>query len=152
MLESKVSGAILRAYENHLEIEKTGIFGGIGSDSRIEYSDIAEIGHKPANHAVNGFIHIATYKPDGSYFTVHKMSDMFKDDIRNYFNYPVRHAKTLVPLIDYINNWLKENGSGPASKSAGKVDTATQLKALKDLLNAGLISQEDFDKQTAGLN
>ena len=110
MLESKVSGAILRAYENHLEIEKTGIFGGIGSDSRIEYRDIAEIGHKPANHAVNGFIHIATYKPDGSHFTVHKMSDMFKDDIRNYFNYPVRHAKTLVPLIDHINNWLKKNG------------------------------------------
>ena len=49
------------------------------------------------------------------------------------------------------DNWIKENGSGPVSKSAGKVDPSTQLKALQDLLNAGLISQEDFDKQSKDL-
>ena len=147
MLEAKVSGAVIRCFDDYLTIEKTGMFGGIAFDPNIKFSDIAELGHKKASHMLNGFIHISTFSPDGTFFTVHKMSEMFQGNVKNFFNYTVKQGENLLPILDHINNWLSVNGSGPAIKSAGKVDKDTQAKALKDLFDAGLISQADFEIQ-----
>lgn len=148
MIEAKVSGATLRAHEDFLEIDASGLLTKHIVDEKIQYSNIAEISFKDATIMVKGYIHFATFRPDGTYFVVKGTLDSLNAESRNHFIFSTGQSKQLKVLKEHIEKWIAENGSGPSKKSAGKVDKDAQLKALQDLLNAGLISQEDFEKQS----
>lgn len=115
-------------------------------------SNLAAVGVSPGTLMMGGHIQFAEYEEDGKFFVATKFSEAMDVRCKNWYHLSKAGNDKAYELKKYLDNWLRENGSGPISKSAGKVDTETQLKALKELLNSGLISQEDFDKQSRGLN
>ena len=151
MLEAKVSGAFLRAHADHLEIESTGLLTKFIVDEKIEYVDIAEIGFKDATIMVKGFIHFAKFRPDGTFFTVKNTLDSLNGEVRNHFIFSTGQSKPVKEIKEFIENWKNENGKATLSKSAGVVDKKTQIEALNKLLETGLISQADYDKQSKSI-
>ena len=157
MFEVEINKTIYRVTDEQIEVtpgnmkDKMQVKMGVAKEI-IPLSNLAAIGVSPGTLMVGGHIQFAEFEDDGTYFVANKFSEALDPRCKNWFHLSKPGNEKAIQLKEYVENWLRENGTGPISRSAGKVDTDTQLKALKDLLNAGLISQEDFDKQSKGFN
>lgn len=157
MIEIPYYGGKMILHEDHLQItpstflEKKSLeFGKI--DSVIQFADIAGIGFRDASLMSNGFIQFAVYDKNGNFNICSTMGDTFKDTARNVFHFTRGQKNEIVKARAIVAEYLEKNGGGLKSKSSGKVDTSAQLKALNDLLSAGLITREDFDEQAKHLS
>jgi len=156
-MQAKYQGGSLILHDDYIEVHATGLlekgtqkFGT--TDKTIKLEKIAAIGWKEPSLMSNGFMHLALFDDNGSYFLCNSLSDTFNGQARNVFMFTKGQKEGMLNLKAKINDYLEEYGTGPASKSGGKVEASKQLKALQDLLAAGLISQQDFEEQTRGLN
>lgn len=115
-------------------------------------ADLAGVGLSPATLMLGGHIQFAEYESDGSSFIANKFSEALDSRCKNWFHINKSDNAKALELKKYVENWISENSSGASnSKTAGKVDDSKQRKALEELLEAGLISKEDYEKQIKNL-
>ena len=156
-MEVKYQGGKLILHDDYIEVKATGLLekgtqklGTIAKSIKLE--EIAGLGWKEPSMMSNGFLQLAPFDTHGSSFVCQTVGDTFRDGAKNVFMFTKGQRQGMNDLKTKIESYIAEFGSGPRSKSAGKVDNATQVKALTELLEAGLISKEVYKKQIAEID
>ncbi len=145
-------GKILNVYEDRctISIKKgamsfmTGNF--FNGEKEFLYANISSIQFKPAGALVNGFIQ---FEFPGAV----SGKDNFGSE--NSFIYQRRSLpnEDVEPVVDFIRHKVKTSKQ-QATTVTNALSPAEELKKFKDLLDVGVISQEEFDtkkKQLLGL-
>lgn len=146
-------GDILVVYEDRILIRHKGALNffamGIKGDKTVYYTDITAIQFKKAGF-VAGHIQFAimgSHEDKGGAFsaagdentiTIGSEQNAYAEEIVNYMNSKIREFKTARGTTQVVNN----------------VSSADEILKFKQLLDAGIITQEEFDakkKQLLGL-
>lgn len=149
------TGTTLEVYDTYLIINfmRTGgigtmtaniLSGGTTGGKRINFSDITAIQFKEPAGMTVGFIQFA-------YPGSREMRDSVVAAINDENAIPVspQNLEEARKIVEYIENKRVELKNG-----ASQVSSADELKKFKDLLDAGIITQEEFEgkkKQLLGL-
>ena len=147
------SGDILEVYENYIIIKHKGLLNalsmGLKGDKTIYYSDISAIEFKEPGMFTSGMIQFSILGGNeniGGYLSAHT------DENTIIFTNNVPYAKQ---IRDYINNRIKEIKTNKNNQVVQQAfSAADEIKKFKDLLDVGVISQEEFEakkKQLLGL-
>lgn len=143
-------GDILCVYEDRVVIQHKGVLNffamGMKGDKTLYYSDITSVQYKKPGFTA-GYIQFSL--PGGRENTGGVMGAT-QDENTITLNSKV--ASEAEKVVEYINNKLREAKSGGSVQAA--LSPADELKKFKELLDMGVISQEEFDakkKQILGL-
>lgn len=125
--------------------------GGNNGLKRVKITDITSIQHKEPTKNIVGFVQFAY---PGSIESRGGAATAINDE--NAIPYYIERVSEMREIVDYIEN-AREKGRNkpfePVVINQG-VSAADELKKYKDLLDAGVITQEEFDakkKQLMGM-
>ena len=148
------SNGQVEAYDDKIVIKRKGFFGiaaqGIKGDRTIYYTDLKGIEYKKPTMLANGYIQFITNieLANDSNVTIIGTSSVeaLKDPntvILRAFkkNNVIQYEK----LHDFVMD--KFNESKESSVNTPMFSNADELKKFKDLLDLGVITQEEFDLQ-----
>lgn len=154
------TGSTLEVYDDYLVLTHVSwgggtltalqnlAYGGDNGGKRINYSDITAIQFKQPNGSADGYIQFAY---PGSSENKVGMSGAFTDEntiMVSPWNF--EEAKTIVQFIEE----RRKNSKNSSNVVVNNVSAAEELKKFKELLDMGIITQEEFDakkKQILGL-
>ena len=142
----RFGGTIVEIFDDYLEIQP-GLLDKISTDKKIEFTKIGEVVLKEPTIWVKGTIHIATLRPNGTYFAIRGLADTFNGEARNFFTVSRGQNNDAKKLRDHVNNWIEKNGTRKRDASQAKVSKSEQLKALEELHKKGLISDKEFEAE-----
>ncbi len=138
---------ILRVYNDRVSLQviknlrsfmTSNYFGGT---KEIFYSDIIGVQYKEAGSVVAGYIQFETASG--------RAKDNFNNE--NSFTFSDVYLKNEVALqvVNFVRAKVREARAPQAApvQVVQQVSAADELKKLKDLLDAGAITQEEFDEQ-----
>lgn len=138
---------ILRVYNDRVSLQviknlrsfmTSNFFGGT---KEIFYSDIIGVQYKEAGSVVAGYIQFETASG--------RAKDNFNNE--NSFTFSDAYLKNEVALqvVNFVRAKVREARAPQAApvQVVQQVSAADELKKLKDLLDAGAITQEEFDEQ-----
>lgn len=157
LYEVSCAGLTLSVYEDCVSIAPKGFLGfaakGMAGERKIFYKDITSVQFKPSSKLLSGFIEF--------YFAGHNTTKqgggLFAGTTNdNRFTFHNKYLEDMQKINDYIQGKINQpiavaTPIAPPQNSANNLD---ELKQLKQLLDAGIITQEDFDakkKQILGL-
>lgn len=149
-LENKYVGGTLNVYEDKVVIVRKGVISfmthGLKGDKTIFYSNITSVQFKKGG-LQNGYIQFSV--KGGKESTGGLIAAEFDENsllIHRSMNDKAEQ------IVEFINKKLSEVNSGGTVVQA--LSSADELKKFKDLLDSGIITQEEFDakkKQLLGL-
>lgn len=138
---------ILRVYNDRVSLQviknlrsfmTSNFFGGT---KEIFYSDIIGVQYKEAGSVVAGYIQFETASG--------RAKDNFNNE--NSFTFSDAYLKNEVAsqVVNFVRAKVREARAPQAApvQVVQQVSAADELKKLKDLLDAGAITQEEFDEQ-----
>jgi len=146
------AGDILLVFEDRIVIRRTGIGNallmGLKGDKTIFFSDITSIQHKAAGSGFTaGYIQFSIpggkEAQGGVWQAVHDENTItFKEN-----------TKEVEEMVKYLQDRLREVKSPKpqAATIVNQVSAADELLKFKNLLDAGVLTQEEFDKKKAEL-
>lgn len=156
-------GTTLIVYENRCIISTTStgkafMFGGLmkatRGDKEIYYSDITSVQFKNLE-TTTGFIQFEYPGSQSGNNYTSENSFIFSATIGTNRYHELQ--RIMPPIYEYIQKRIrvyKENKNSTATIIKQDLSSADEIKKFKDLLDAGIISQEEFDakkKQLLGL-
>jgi hypothetical protein len=156
MLEAKGQTADVRIHEDRIEIIPHGFFEKIqiktgNTQTEIKLQDLAAVGFSKATMMVNGHIQFAPFEADGSFHVANTTMQTLNTNVKNVVNYTKKHLPEFEAIRAHLLKYLAENATGPAALAGGKVDSKDQIKAMKKLLDLGVISEAEFKENTINL-
>lgn len=151
-------GKILDVYDNKVVFSSTkststlvtGLVFGTSvtqGEKTIYYKDAIGVQYKPSSIA-DGYIQVETAAGG-----VTSSSSQYGGENSIQFSGKERNAEAEI-IVDFIKNKIEEIKNAPAGGIIQQVSPAEELKKFKDLLDAGIITQEEFDtkkKELLGL-
>ncbi len=140
-------------YENRVVIERKGVLGfltqGLAGSKTIPINSIESVQYKEGNSAVNGFIQFGVRGGlegrKGVFRATH-------DENTVMFSAANNHVGRLVK--DYIEARILNRDASGGTTVINQLSGADELKKYKELLDTGVINQEEFDakkKQILGI-
>ena len=149
-LENKYFGSTLNVYEDKIVIVRKGMLAfmnyGLKGDKTIFYSNLTSIQFKKGG-ITNGYVQFSIKggkESSGGLLSAER-------DENSFVIHPSMNNEA-EKIVEFINKKLSEVNSGGTVVQA--LSSADELKKFKDLLDAGIITQEEFDakkKQLLGL-
>ena len=138
----------LYVYDDKIVIERKGLLAHhIDGSKTIPISSITNIQFKPANMAINGFIQFAVLGG------VESKAGVFTAQFdENSVVFQKKNLKVAEEIKDFLEKKISERATG--ATIVQQVSSADELKKFKELLDSGIITQEEFDakkKQLLGL-
>ena len=151
-------GKILDVYDNKVVFSSTkststlvtGIVFGTSvtqGEKTIYYKDAIGVQYKPSSIA-DGYIQVETAAGG-----VTSSSSQYGGENSIQFSGKERNAEAEI-IVAFIKNKIEEIKNAPVGGIVQQVSPAEELKKFKDLLDAGIITQEEFDtkkKELLGL-
>ena len=142
-------GKILDVYDNKVVFSSTkststvvtGLVFGTSvtqGEKTIYYKDAIGVQYKPSSIA-DGYIQIETAAGG-----VTSSSSQYGGENSIQFSGKERNAEAEI-IVNFIKNKIEEIKNAPAGGIVQQVSPAEELKKFKELLDAGIISQEEFD-------
>lgn len=147
------TGSYIEAYEDFLVIAHMGtkqvsnaIRGGVTGSKRINYSDLTSIQFREPSGAAVGFIQVIY---PGSIESKGGVLDMINDEN----SVPIMPCDTEYAreIVNYIERRKVEIESQPSTSNVPTVSVADEILKFKNLLDCGVITQEEFDKKKSEL-
>lgn len=147
-------GDKLTVFEDRIVIKHKGALNflamGINGDKVVYFTDITGIQYKPAG-MVNGHLQFSILGGNES-----KGGILNAASDENTITFTSQRNREAQDIHDYLNNKLREIKSTKNTPivQAAPASAADELKKFKDLLDMGIITQEEFDakkKQLLGL-
>lgn len=140
LYELDCAGKRFRVYEDCISFSPKGLTGfltkGISGERKIYYKDISSIQFKESSKLLSGFIEFyivgQNTKQGGGLFS--------GTDNENRFTFYNKQLPTMLEIKEFIENKL----NGDNSKSSNDLD---DLIKLKELLDKGIITQEEFNQK-----
>lgn len=143
------TGSYIEVYEDYLVIAHMGtgaiantMRGGVTGGKRINYTDLTSIQFKEPGGAAVGFIQVIY---PGSIENKGGVLDMINDEN----SVPVMPCDTEYAreLVNYIERRKVEIKNQPASASSPALSAADEILKFKNLLDSGVITQEEFESK-----
>lgn len=145
-------GDILSVYEDRVVIQHKGVLNffamGMKGDKALYYSDITSVQFKKPSFITAGYIQFSI--PGGKENTGGVMGAVQDENTITFNSKVVAEAEK---IVEFLNQKLREVKSGKGTVQAA-LSPAEELKKFKELLDMGVISQEEFDtkkKQILGM-
>ena len=113
-------------------------------EKTIYYSDCIGIQFKQSKFAI-GYLQLETASSNGN----NKSSNFFAENSFT-FDTTVISNEQMIEVADYVKSRVdavKKGGTAPASTNNNNMSVADELLKLKQLLDMGVLSQEEFDEQ-----
>lgn len=113
-------------------------------EKTIYYSDCIGVQFKQSKFAI-GYLQLETASSNGN----NRASNFFTENSFT-FDESVISNERMVEVADYVKSRVddvKKGGSAPVSTNNNNVSVADELLKLKQLLDMGILSQEEFDEQ-----
>ncbi len=113
-------------------------------EKTIYYSDCIGVQFKQSKFAI-GYLQLETASSNG----YNKASNFFAENSFTYDETVISNER-MVEVADYVKSRVdavKKGGSAPVSANNNNVSVADELLKLKQLLDMGVLSQEEFDEQ-----
>ncbi len=154
IFEVSCAGITLSVYEDCVSLTPKGFLGfatkGMAGERKIFYKDISSVQFKPSTKLLSGFIEFYfaghnTQKQGGGLFA--------GTNNDNRFTFYHKFLPDMVKINDYIQSKIN-NITITNPPTIDNTDSVTELKKYKQLLDDGIITQEDYDtkkKQLLGL-
>lgn len=152
LYEISCAGITLSVYEECISLTPKGFLGlaakGMTGERKIFYKDISSVQFRPSTKLLSGFIEFYfaghnTQKQGGGLFAGTNNDNRF-----TFYN-------KFLPDMLKINDYIQAKINNPATDAiVATNDNVAELKKYKQLLDDGVITQEDFDakkKQLLGL-
>jgi len=133
---------VLSAQKNFMAFITQNLLNG---DKEFYYDNLTSIQHKQATKWINGYIQ---FEYPGS----HSSGNDFGSENSFAFQLAKLDNEKVNQAVEYIREKIKEARSPKAAAAA--LSPAEELKKFKELLDCGVITQEEFDakkKQLLGL-
>lgn len=133
---------VLSVQKNFMSFLTQNLLNG---DKEFYYENLTSIQHKQASKWINGYIQ---FEYPGS----HSSSNDFNSENSFAFQLAKLDNEKVNQAVEYIRGKIKEARNPKATSAA--LSPAEELKKFKELLDIGVISQEEFDakkKQLLGL-
>lgn len=149
-----VRGRCMKVYDNHVVISTkaslSSFITGNASDGEktIYYRDCIGIQFKQSGLQI-GYLQLET----ASGIMNMKQNNFFNENSFT-FDTTVQSNEKMQEVAEYIRNRVEEAKNGGNAKIESTVSNADELKKFKELLDMGIITQEEFDakkKQLLGL-
>ena len=152
--EVSCAGNTLRVYEDCVSFTPKGMLGffskGVAGERKIFYKDIASIQFKESSRLLSGFIEF--------YVVVHLTKQgggLFAGTSNeNRFTFYHKFLPLMCEIRDYVQNKINSKDNNQQTTVMNQTSSADELRKFKQLLDEGIISQEEFDtkkKQILGL-
>lgn len=153
LYEVSCAGITLSVYEDCVSLTPKGFLGfaakGMAGERKIFYKDISSVQFRPSTKLLSGFIEFYfaghnTQKQGGGLFA--------GTNNDNRFTFHNKFLPDMVKINDYIQS--KINNPSSTAPVQQETSTADELRKYKQLLDDGIITQEDYDtkkKQLLGL-
>lgn len=153
LFEVSCAGTTLSVYEDCISLTPKGALGfltkGTAGERKIFYKDITSIQFKQSTKLVSGFIEF--------YFAGHNTQKQGQGAFYgaandNRFTFYNKFLPEMLQINDFIQS--KINNPSPAAPLQQETSATNELRKYKQLLDDGIITQEDFDakkKQLLGL-
>lgn len=149
------TGTTMRVYEDYVTIKHSGIInalakGGAKGEKRILYNSIMAVEYKKATTIAPGFIQFSIPGADRMGGNLSAAAD------ENSIIFDASKNQTTQQIVDYIERRRIEISKPQVIQVTQKQQTFSvdEIKKLKELLDMGIISQEEFaakKKQILGL-
>lgn len=145
-------GDILLVYEDRVVLRHKGVLNffamGIKGDKTLYYADITSVEYKRSGVLAG---HIQFSIPGGNEHTGGVFSSASDENTITVS----KNEEIAEKVVSYINNKIKEYKARKNSETfIQQVSSADELKKFKELLDMGIITQEEFDakkKQLLGI-
>ena len=134
---------VLVAQKNFMSLLTQNILNG---DKEFYYSNLTSVQFKQASKWINGYIQ---FEYPGS----HSSANDFNSENSFAFQLAKIDNETVGKAVDFIKSKIRE-AKNPTQTVINATSAADELKKFKDLLDAGIITQEEFDakkKELLGL-
>lgn len=147
------TGSYIEVYKDYLVIAHMGVGtvsnvmrGGVTGAKRINYTDLTSIQFREPSGAAVGFIQVIY---PGSIESKGGVLDMINDEN----SVPVMPCDTEYAreIVNYIERRKVEIESQPNASNVPAVSVADEILKFKNLLDSGIITQEEFDKKKSEL-
>lgn len=153
---NNIEGAqkILNIYKDHIELTqiknaRAAISGNWTQGSKvIYYSDMTSVQYREATNALLGYIQ----------FEVPGIGTSSNFNSENSWTFDITTNDLAQEIVDYVKSRIREykeiSRTGFNSLKNNQFSTADEIKKFKELLDSGIITQEEFDakkKQLLGL-
>ena len=134
----------LAIFEDYIEFNFTGgavkkYMSGFGGVKKVYYHQINSIQKRDANDIVNGTIE----------FELPGMAASSFSKSENLITYLPKYQEEADKIYDYVNNKILEINSAqsqPSQVIQNEASPMAKLKEAKELLDMGVITQEEFDE------
>ena len=131
---------VLTAQKNFMSFMTQNLLNG---DKEFYYSNLTSVQFKQASKFINGFIQ---FEYPGS----HSSANDFNSENSFAFRLAKLDNETANKAVDFIKSKIREL-KNPSQTVIATASTADELKKFKDLLDAGIITQEEFDAKKKDL-
>ena len=134
---------ILKVYEDHCVLAAQKTFMSfmtnnlLNGNKEFYYSDLTSVQYKEASKLFNGYIQ---FEYPGS----HSSGDDFNSENSFAFMRSKVDNETVATVVDFIKKKIRE-AKNPTATVVVAASSADELKKFKELLDAGIITQEEFD-------
>lgn len=135
---------VLVAQKNFMSFMTQNMFNG---DKEFYYADLTSVQFKQASKWVNGYIQ---FEYPGS----HSSGNDFNSENSFAFQLSKLDNETATKAVDFIKTKIRESKNSASPVVVAATSSADELKKFKELLDLGIISQEEFDakkKELLGL-
>lgn len=113
-------------------------------EKTIYYSDCIGVQFKKSQFAI-GYLQLETASSNGN----NKSSNFFAENSFTFDETVISNEK-MIEVADYVKSRVdavKKGGTAPVSTNNNNLSVADELLKLKQLLDMGVLSQEEFDEQ-----
>lgn len=151
---AKGANGQVEAYDDKIVITRKGFLGvvtqGLKGDRTIYYSDLKGIEYKKPTFVANGYIQFITSAELANTSNVSILGGTTGKGAKDPNTVVLRAFKKenvaqYIALHDFVMEKFEESKNKKFVTS--NISTADELKKFKELLDSGVISQEDFDTQ-----
>lgn len=146
-----VRGRYMKVYENRVLIGVKATFGSLvtgnvsDGEKTIYYRDCVGVQFKESGFQL-GYLQLET----ASGIMNMQQSNFFNENTFT-FDTSVQSNDKMIEVADYVRSKVEEAKNGGGQTIIKEVSAADELKKFKELLDMGVITQEEFDKKKTQL-
>lgn len=155
LFEVECAGTLFRVYDDCVSLSPKGFLGfaskGLAGERKLFYKDISSVQFKESTKLLSGFIEFyvigVNAKQGGGLFA--------GTNNENRFTFYNKSLSEMQKAYEYIHNKINnQKEETKTSAQPAEIDSFTEIKKYKQLLDEGIITEEEFNakkKQLLGL-
>lgn len=144
--EFSIPGETLTVYDDCVSFKPKGALGflakGVQGERKIYYKQIASIQFKNASSLLSGFIE---FYLDGHHGSKQGGGMISGTQNENRFYFYKKHQDDMLKAYEFIQGKVKDAHNIVVEKIGNDISSADELRKFKQLLDEGIITEEEFN-------